>query len=185
MGRERRGFGPITQHLKPGNQLVAVTVDAQVDRRARQHQALGFGQPALAIDTLEAFADKGRQAGFQPLRRRAGFGGQAGGFGLAELGRGIAFAAIEGVDLVEVEAIQHMQGADDQGAAGRGVHQMAQALTGAQDLIDLVGDGAAVFRAGVAVGTAPVLEHGFGRRAAVGQLVQHFGGGLQSGGRGQ
>ncbi len=185
MGRERRGLRPIAQHFQAGDQLVAVTIDAQVDRRARQHQAFGFGQPTVAIDALQALANEGRQSRLQPLRCIARGGRQAGGFGLGELWRGITFAAIQRIDLIEVEAVQHMQGADDQGAAGRGVHQVSQTLTGAHHLVDLVGDGAAVFRAGITVGAAPVLEHGFRGGATAGDLVQHFGGGLQSGGRGQ
>ncbi len=53
------------------------------------------------------------------------------------------------------------------------------------DLVDLIGDGAAVLGAGVAVLGPPGLQDGLGRLAALGDAVEDGGGGGEAGGWGQ
>ncbi len=100
--------------------------------------------------------------------------------------RAIAFAVVEAFDLLQRRAVQHRQGADDQGASVlTPAHEGRQAAACAQHLVDALGDGAAVARTGIAVLLAPGLEHGVGGLAALGNAVDDGGGGGQTGGWGQ
>ncbi len=161
-------------------------VDAQVDRRARGHQVVGLGLPVVTIDLLEVGHHKLGDAGGNPARQFAIGGGDAAALLLGQRSRAIAVASVQGLDLFQRQVVQRVQAADDQCAAILAApHDPAQAATGAQHLIDAVGDGAAIFRSGIAVLLTPCLQHDLGGLAALRDGVEDGGGGGETGGWGQ
>ncbi|MNI45393.1 hypothetical protein D3C73_998160 [compost metagenome] len=159
-------------------------VDPQVHRRAAA-QTRDLVAPAVAVDRLQVRRHEVRQGDLGQVRRVVARR-QAAALMLGQRPRAVAFAGVQRLDRLERQAVQHGQGADDQGAPVLSpAHEGRQAAARAQHLIDALGDGAAVARTGIAVLLAPGLEHGVRGLAALRDAVEDGGGGGQAGGWGQ
>ncbi len=83
-------------------------------------------------------------------------------------------AAEQGGDLGLGQAVQLGQGAEHQRPPLRAAHAPGEPRPRPQHLIDPLGDGAPIGRAGEAVRLAPGLQHLVGRGGRAGDLVQNL-----------